>query len=389
MLFVVAPFESENICKDITSRNLEIIREVGRTKAMLILSDFDHRYKKRNCRNEIKDKLERNGFQYAFMRAVQYQSNISLKRVLSNFVFSLSLFFFLLKTARRDDRIFINAIPPEIVFFCSIIKLIKGVEVILDVRDIWPDALVNLKDGSSFKVSLFKLYCTIAYLVSLRCVDRVSYVAPSFLPWLSRWGLNKKRHQLIPLGFDEVRWQCVGEVEELVDRNCVNLVYIGYLSHQFDLTKVIEAVSELQGIKLHVIGGGANYENMLKAYAQNNSVVFYGMRSPKWISTNARQFDIGVLPLRQGGGALLPNKFFDYLAAELPILSYGSPDVRNIVDKNGVGWSVQENKSEISKALSEISLSEISIKKNKLHLLRSEMTMQKMAQDVSHLINNG
>jgi len=368
-LYVVAPFESENISKKISSRNLELIKQYDGS-GELILSLFDHRYKKYNSKAEVEGFLKREGIKGKYIYASPYYNNISVLRVLSNFIFSTLCFFYLLRKVKRSDVVLVNSIPPEILFFVSLLQRVFSFRLVADVRDIWPDALVS---RPGVVASFFKAYCNFFYRLSISRVSRFLYVAPSFLNWINRWQGKNVLCKYAPLGYDEARW--VGEGKpppKELDLTRINLVYVGYLSDQFDLSGVIEAVIDSKEHCLHIIGGGGMEEKYRLIANDCPKIHFYGMRSPQFVSENLLFFDIGVLPLREGAAAFLPNKFFDYMAAGLPVLCSGSEDVRNVVESEGMGWSADKG---FSRVLLSITKSDVSSCKANVMLKQGKYAM--------------
>lgn len=388
MLYVVAPFESENICKGISSRNIELIKSFGSKGAKLLLSTFDHRYKRMNPKESISKELLDLNISFDFIFTISYKKNISVLRVVSNLVFSINLFIYLMKNAKSDDIIYINSIPPEVLFVCSILRRIKKIKLIVDVRDIWPDALININSEKSLTLRVFEKYCNFIYSHSHSVIDKIFYVAPSFKGWIERNSPKGIDKVYFPLGFDEKRWDLSNnnEAELIVNSEFINVVYVGYLSHQFDLENVIIAVSKISNVKLHIVGGGDNYNYYTSKYSNLSSVEFYGMVKPRWISKNISQFDVAFLPLKSGGGALLPNKFFDYVAGELPIIAFGSPDVESIIYEYNIGWNVSNDVENICTLFSSLDDDSIDEKKINIGKYKNGNSMQQLnASVVKHL----
>lgn len=378
MLFLVAPFESENIVKGISSRNLEIIKTF-QDESEIILSSFDHRYKVFNNKNTIKEKLHSLGIRSKLIFTISYKNNISIRRVLSNFIFSFNVFIYLFRRVNENDVVYINLIPPECTFFMSLLCRFKKAKLVGDLRDVWPDAFIS-QSKNSLLSRLFELYCNTIYKISVNRLDKLIYVAPSFKHWIERNGLLRTKAKFIPLGYDDNRWSNVSVKSSLRVEGMVNCVYVGYLSHQFDLSTAIASIKGRNDIVLHIIGGGEYEEYYHNMAVQCDNIKFYGMQNPQFISDNISQFDFAILPLRAGAEAKLPNKFFDYVAAKLPILSYGSEDVNNLIITYDLGWSVNDNIPDFSDKVESI------IKENKFNIIKhnfdkhtSDWTMQRSA----------
>lgn len=384
MLYIVAPFESENVCKGISSRNVEICRRYELPSKMIV-SNFDHRYKKHHSKLEILNSLMSFGVDGVVLPIIGYRKNISIMRVISNFNFAVLCFIYLSFKLNRGDKVFLNAIPPELLFFISKIKLFKNIEIIVDVRDIWPDALV--KSNKSKFVSIFKCYCNFLYFFSFKAVDKCIYVAPSFLGWIISKNKNVDK-RFIPLGFDESRWgnEVSTEVPSVIlDNNSINYVYVGYLSQQFDLEPIIRAFNHSK-LNLHIIGGGDRL-SFYKSISESDNTIFHGMVSPQFISKNLHKFDIGFLPLRHGAASFMPNKLFDYIASGIPIISYGSPDVESLLLKDKIGISTDGSVDDIYKITTSLTANDVEIMSVNIASVKHNFSMRNLYCDLLNFIS--
>jgi len=373
MLYVVSPFETENFSKKISSRNLEIAIASG-MKAKVISSSFDHRYKKYNEISKVKSFLSSINENIGFVHipTTPYKRNVSIARVFSNLVFSFLTFIYLIYNAKKNDYVLINSIPPELCFFTTIASKIKKFKIIMDVRDIWPDALVVDKSVTS---NLFRVYCNFFYknLVKSR-ISKVFFVAHSFKDWIFRHQIEAPA-LFLPLGYDASRWNHDISIVSVFTKK---LVYIGYLSQQFDLSIYIDFVNKNTDWKLFVIGGGQRSEEYKKLDV-NDAVSFYGMVPPTSIPGILSDIspDIAILPLTSGAKSLMPNKLFDYIANELPIIVTGSDDAGKFVEKNSIGWYI-ENVNDLEREILVIEDSQVSFMRDNLIKIKSNFSMQKL-----------
>lgn len=60
----------------------------------------------------------------------------------------------------------------------------------------------------------------------------------------------------------------------------------------------------------------------------------------------------------------LPNKFFEYLHANLPVLTGGMPEQLDIVLKYDIGWTLPLDASAAAELINGLSLDEINQKKD-------------------------
>jgi hypothetical protein len=320
---------------------------------------------------------------------IGYKKNISISRVLSNVSFAMSLYQYLSKELKAGDKVYLNAIPPEVLFAISLLKKKCNIEVIVDVRDIWPDALVNQKKKNVL-VNSFAYYCRFLYGKASRSIDKYVYVAPSFKSWITKYNKRNKPMLLSPLGYDENRWvENIEEEDILLKDDRVNMVYVGYLSNQFDLEQIIDYMndSKRDDITFHIIGGGEKFD-YYKSKVRNRNVTFYGMKSPQFVSKNLSRFDIGLLPLRRGAASFLPNKYFDYIAAKIPIIAYGSKDVGALIKAHDLGWYIETPDSDLVKALDSIDKESCYSKKQYVKRYNTSASMQHMNANIVSFIES-
>lgn len=139
------------------------------------------------------------------------------------------------------------------------------------------------------------------------------------------------------MGFDSERWGTPRQSEYKLG-DSITIVYIGYLESQFDLTDIIRCVLLNEKIKLTVVGDGSKLKQYQYLASGCDRVSFTGYLSPSEAVAVLSEADIGVLPIKFS--AQMPNKLFDYLGANLPILCIGFTDSSIFVTSNGLGWVV-------------------------------------------------
>jgi glycosyltransferase involved in cell wall biosynthesis len=128
----------------------------------------------------------------------------------------------------------------------------------------------------------------------------------------------------------------------------LTLVYVGILEVPRGITDLIEAVRLLRGstpaVRAKVIGAGRDAE-LFRARAAalgltDAEVTFHGhVPSHDEVRRLVRSADIGVLPHRvsEAWNTTIPNKLFDYMAAELPVITSDAAPFARIVGETGAG----------------------------------------------------
>lgn len=117
----------------------------------IICSNFDH-YSK-----AFIDQPKSTETFIKLFKCIGYKKTISFKRLLSHWIFSLKVAFFGLKTFKAKDKVISSFPTPECAFILSLLRFLKGYELIIDYRDAWPDALPK----TSLARNLFHVYVQI------------------------------------------------------------------------------------------------------------------------------------------------------------------------------------------------------------------------------------
>lgn len=292
-ILIVSPFENEHTGRG--GRNVDLADKLSSHGAEVTFatSNFDHGSKRTICNNKFDARVD-------VLNIIGYRKNISLSRLLSHIQFSYKLVSKYRK--KRFDIIFCSTIPPELVLACT---LLKKERVVYDVRDIWPDALINYSNLPKFITRIFSAYCYVCYSIGFRHKADFTLVAPTFLNWLKRYCL-KPTWKFIPLGFRSKTW---------ADNQCedyqYDFMYAGGITPQFNLT---EFGGRLYG-KVIFLGDGSMVDEVSQRFpdAEMPGVV------PRQRADNVMK-NTKTLLLPSNLNARLPNKAFDYFASNQDVL---------------------------------------------------------------------
>lgn len=133
------------------------------------------------------------------------------------------------------------------------------------------------------------------------------------------------------------------KVEQLSFNGKKIILYQGVMNPGRGLEEMIAAMPFVENAVLLIIGFG-KVENELKEMVRKmgveEKVIFYGRVPFEDLFSYTKQADIGLLlerPLGLSFTYALPNKLFDYIHAELPIIASPLIDVKRIMDKFEIG----------------------------------------------------
>jgi len=384
MIYIISPFESKIEARG--TRNIELSNLLVKNgyEVTFITSNFSHQIKSNYSTNDMYKKLTDEKYTSKILDVPPYFSNLSLKRMITHIVFAYKMYKYLYKNIKYGDTVLTSSIPPELTLSIYLLKKKKNFNSIVDVRDIWPDAF-PLKNNVIGK--LFSFYCNFIYKMTLKSFDKIVYVAYSFDYWISKYTTNEEK-VMISLGYDLERWK---NIEYKSKSKEINLIYIGNLSYQFDISLIVDFVNRNSNYKFHIIGDGDTFNDIVNKSTTSKNM-FYGRCSPDKVVEIASKADIAILPIKEDSTAYMPNKLFDYLGASIPILSLGMNDSSKFIENNDIGWIVKYDIDDITNLLLSISSKDINLKYENVSRIREDYSkdfIYKTFLDVIKSFENG
>lgn len=304
-----------------------------------------HRYQT-NTTVEVSDR-----YRLRLLHSPGYRRNVSFSRIVDHRVL-----------ARTFDReIHVEGEPDVILCSFPTIEMAdvvtdfgkqRGIPVIIDVRDLWPDAFLSFVSGPLkplAKVLLAGMYRKTRRALQ-RC-DAIVGVSQSYLEWgLFQSGrLRQENDAVFPLGYERAS-PSSGELEAAeknlrhagVDPSRTICWFIGTFGRTYDLETVIDAARRLHEkndnrAQFVLSGEGGNVEECRRHARGLDNVIFTG-----WLDSNAiewmmRSAGIGLAAYAADAPQGLPNKLFEYLSAGLPILSSLGPEARALLETQRCG----------------------------------------------------
>lgn len=171
-----------------------------------------------------------------------------------------------------------------------------------------------------------------------------------------------------------------------IDKSKKIILYQGVILKGRGIEKVFSALNELPYC-VFVIAGGGQFEQYYRKLAEemnvSEKVFFLGKLTQEELPKVTASADVGVALIENLSKSYyyaLPNKLFEYIMAELPVIVSNLPQMKDIIDKYDVGYAVEfDNKSEFINTI--IKLTEdknlYESKKQNCHIASQELNWEK------------
>jgi glycosyltransferase involved in cell wall biosynthesis len=255
-----------------------------------------------------------------------------------------------------SDIIFATSTPLTMGIPGIFARWFKKKPFIFEVRDLWPElprAMGVINNSLILSVMSFLEW------LSYRSANKLIALSPGIKKGISKRGIDIKKIKMIPNGSDldlfsnnnfAIRPKGVGQ-------NDLMVIFTGTHGVANGLDAVLDAASVLKkrgniNIKFILIGEG-KLKFKLKERAKHeelDNIIFLDSMPKTELKNIMTVADIGMqildnIPAFYYGTS--PNKFFDYIAAGLPVLNNYPGWIADLITKNQCGYVIDPNNPEI------------------------------------------
>ena len=174
------------------------------------------------------------------------------------------------------------------------------------------------------------------------------------------------------------------------------ILYQGVLLKGRGIEKVFDVLNDLPD-HIFVIAGGGEFENYYKRLAEEmkltNQVYFLGKLTQEDLPKVTASVDIGVSLIENLSTSYyyaLPNKLFEYIMAEIPVIVSNLPQMKEVVEKYDVGFAIDiENKTELISVIKKLSedSSLYASKKQNCRIASQELNWEKEVTTLLQALN--
>jgi glycosyltransferase involved in cell wall biosynthesis len=218
------------------------------------------------------------------------------------------------------------------------------VPFVLEIRDIWPQTLVDLGKMSRFHPAVLLFGVMESFLC--RRAERILTLLPESRSHFKKMGVTAEKIVYIPNGVFLKRFDAA---QREFNPGRLRIFYLGGHSPSDNLNTVIDSAETIKGkrlpVELVLIGDGIEKQNLMEAVRSRGLeeiVTFSPAVKKANISHLLREADAFYLSMHNASlykYGISFNKVFDYLASGKPVIMYGMP-AGNPLETTGAGFSV-------------------------------------------------
>ncbi len=243
------------------------------------------------------------------------------------------------------DYIIATSPPFSIGISGLILSKIKRIPLVLEVRDIWPESLIQL--GQIKNKLLIKFLEWIEKIIYSNAKHIIS-VTDSYCSLISAKGIDKSKISIVKNGVDLDFFTPIEKDLELKGKLNISgkkiVSYFGNFGISQPIDKIIEVANILKketSITFLIIGDGERKEQiheMIGKFELNNVVIINSVKKNELIKYYSIS-DLMLVPLKKINIFLsvIPSKIFEIMAMQKPILLSVDGEARKLIEEAGAG----------------------------------------------------
>jgi len=228
-------------------------------------------------------------------------------------------------------------------------RSLRGRRFVFEVRDLWPELP---KAMGVIRNPVILGAMSVLEWLSYRLANRLIGLAPGIVEGIEKHGIDPKRIAFVPNGCDLSLFG--GDIPAwrplTVKTDSLLAVFTGTHGQANGLDAVLDAAAVLKqrgrsDIEILLVGDGRQKPDLQRRAAAEglSNVHFHDPINKRQLATLMKGADIGLqtlanIPAFYNGTS--PNKFFDYMAAGLPVINNYPGWIAQLIEANTCGFAV-------------------------------------------------
>lgn len=314
----------------------------------IVTADFQHWEKRYRSADEMKHINELSKCRITFIHAGSYSKNIEPKRIISYRTLAHGIKEYLNKNSY--DLVYALIPDNHITAVAGEYAKSHGIPFVIDVEDLWPEAMRMVLDVPVISDILFS-YFTVNAKKAYRLADAVVGSSDEYRDEPLKYGVNVPESITVYVGndvaaFDRGVAENIAKIEK--PEGEFWLTYAGTLGTSYDIITLIKAADELSkrgadNMRVMLLGDGplrTDFEAAAKESKAN--ITFTGYLPQGLMAAYLAKSDVTVNSLVKKASQSIVSKIGDYLAAGKPMINTGlNREFCAKVNADGFGLNVE------------------------------------------------
>ena len=285
------------------------------------------------------------------LKGIGYKKNVSLSRFIDHRIIAWKFKKIAPKMPKPD--IIVTSMPPHDLAYQAV-KFAKEnkIPVLVDIRDPWPDIFLEYIPSAFHGIARKLLFMDFQMIRNtMQMADGLIAVTNTFLEWGLKYANREKSpvDKVFPLGYKRPNIKNLSNtskftnlIEELKDKFII--FFVGTMANYHNPSILLEVAKRVKNDKIHFViaGYGELFDEIKKASKDLKNVTLTGWLNQEEIELWLKYAKVGVCPTNVKID-LLPNKFFVYLSAGLPVISAFEGDSKELIEKYQIGFYYPPN----------------------------------------------
>ena len=268
-----------------------------------------------------------------------------LSFMITSFIFGIFI--------KRHDRIIVSSPQFLPVISGFLIAKLKRIPFILEIRDLWPESIVELGAIKKDSIIIKSLFSIAKYVYKKSAL--IVVVTKTFKEYLIEYGINKDKIIVIENGFNFERTLKPNKDKDIVRKeynipnNNFTISYIGTIGMSHGIEIILEAAILIKDVNFLIIGEGSEKQALKKEASTRKIKNLFFIDNISWQEIininqiiNANLVHLRNLELFK---TVIPSKIFESMALRKPILAGLVGESLEIIKSSNCGVQVIPEKA--------------------------------------------
>ncbi len=323
-------------------------------KVTIFASDFNYMLRKRTPSRHLH---KADGVRFVWVRSLRYKKN-NWRRAVNMLSFALNVI--AVGIVRKRPGVIMGSSPHLFAALSAyILAKIKGCRFHLEVRDLWPQVLIDMGSASE-ENALIVLLRKIESLL-YREADRIIVLSRGAGEYIAERGVDPEKILLLPNGVYIERFEIAENRASVRERLGMTdkfvVMYAGAHGLANALDTVLDAGCLCSEVVFALVGDGPCKDELQQMISKRklDNVVMLPAVPKRSIPDMLNAADALVITLRSVdlfSYGVSPNKLFEYMASGKPILCAVNGEVADLVTQANAGIAIEpENPEALARAV--------------------------------------